>query len=61
MIFGKEEFKMEIFRYIFDSKYREKVSNEFTQQVITLNDEAEKSVSDAYNQIDQNVDNGNKD
>ncbi|MDI3311314.1 MAG: hypothetical protein QJR05_07775 [Thermoanaerobacterium sp.] len=52
---------MEIFRYIFDSKYREKVSNEFTQQVITLSDEAEKSVSDAYNQIDQNVDDGNKD
>ncbi|MEG6566694.1 hypothetical protein V6B95_06915 [Thermoanaerobacterium saccharolyticum] len=51
---------MEIFRYIFDSKYREKVSSEFTQQVITLSDEAEKSVNDAYNQTDQNVDNGNK-
>lgn len=52
---------MEIFRYIFDSKYREKVSNEFTQQVITLSDEAEKSVNDAYNQTVQNVADSSKD
>ncbi|AGB18069.1 hypothetical protein [Thermoanaerobacterium thermosaccharolyticum] len=47
---------MEILKFIFSREYRAKVVNAFTEEVISLCYEAEKSIFELYSHNEENID-----